>query len=116
MGQLYGHKWASQSGPIKHKNGQYTQEFLLWCRKLEGLTDEQYQRGFYQLEFLVREAAKLGDEAWPPSYAGFLGYCETPHGEISHKLFPKLALPDKTAQERAKKAGEAELEKMKGLF
>lgn len=33
-----------------------------------------------------------------------------------HKPFEPLALPDKTAQERAKKAGEKELGRLKGMF
>lgn len=33
-----------------------------------------------------------------------------------HKPFEPLALPDKTAQEKARKAGASELEKMRGMF
>lgn len=116
MRQLFGHKWASQAGPAKLENGHYSPEFLLWCRKLEQLTDAEYQRGFMQLEFLVREAARQGDELWPPSYAGFLGYCEKPHSEQAHRYFSQQALPDTTAQERAKAAGNREIRKMRALF
>lgn len=116
MRQLFGHKWVSQAGPAKLGNGQYSPEFLLWCRKLESLSDEQYQRGFYMLEHKVREAARLGEDEWPPSYAGFLGYCERPHGAIAHRRFTQAQLPDKTAQEKARKAGAEELDKLKGMF
>lgn len=124
MRQLFGSKWASQAGPAKLENGRYSNEFLLWCRKLEGLTDAEYQRGFARLEYLVREAGRKGEDLWPPSYAGFLGYCEPPIGQRSYKLFPSnidpkappLALPDKAAQERARKAGTVELEKLRGFF
>ncbi|WP_444893614.1 hypothetical protein ACJJIE_03775 [Microbulbifer sp. TRSA001] len=33
-----------------------------------------------------------------------------------HKLFEPLALPDKNAQDRARKSGESELAKMRGMF
>lgn len=116
MRQLFGHKWASQAGPAKLENGHYSNEFLLWCRKLEGISDEQYQRAFQQLEWRVREAKRIGDEEWPPSYAGFLGLCDKPHGEMAHKVFTQPQLPDKAAQERSKQAGESALSDMKSLF
>lgn len=116
MGQLYGHKWSSQEGPATMENGAYSTAFILWCRKTEGLTDEAWQRGFNQIEFLVKEAARQGEEAWPPSYAGFIGYCERAHGELAHKYFPQLGLEDKTKRERDLEIRKSELKKIQDLL
>lgn len=99
------------------------------------MTDEAWKRGFHQLEFLVKEAAIQGEDVWPPSYAGFLGYCEKPHGEIAHKnrqaiidgrawiwsddlhkYISQGCLPDKATQERVKKTGAEALKNMQDLF
>jgi hypothetical protein len=98
------------------ENGTYSRGFLLWCRKLEHLTDDDFRRGFEQIEFLVKEAARQGDEIWPPSYAGFLGYCEKPHGTQAHKYFPRTGLPDKTAREREREIGRNEVKKLQSMF
>lgn len=106
MRQLFGHKWTSQAGPAKLANGRYSPEFLLWCRKLHRLSDADYQRGFYMLEHRVREAAMLGEEEWPPSYAGFLGLCERHHEAVAHKPFRRdRALEDHAAKERRRQLG-----------
>lgn len=116
MIQLFGHKWHSNAGPTKHQNGKYTQEFLLWCRKLDGLSDEAYQRGFWMLEHKVKEAARMGEEEWPPSYAGFLGMCERPHGEMAQRYFSPPALEDKTKKERDREVGKREAKKLLEQF
>lgn len=112
MRQLFGHKWASQAGPAKLENGRYSPEFLLWCRKLEGLSDAAYQRGFNQIEFLVKEAARQGDEMWPPSYAGFLGYCEEAPRSAMYKHFPPIGIEDKTKREKDREIGKREAKKL----
>ena len=113
---MYGHKWASQEGPRRDEKNSYTANFLLWCRKLEHLSDEDFKRGFDQIEYLVRDAARQGDEIWPPSYAGFIGYCERPFGAKAHKPFKQLALQDKTAVEAARAEGKKQLDHLKSLF
>ena len=116
MTDLYGSKWESQQGPPEMENGAYSPTFLLWCRKTEHLTDEAWKHAFHQLEYEVKEASRMGEEIWPPSYAGFIGKSERAHGELAHKYFPPIGLPDKTAQERAKAAGEKEMRKLRSLF
>lgn len=117
MRQLFGHKWASQAGPAKLENGRYSPEFLLWCRKLQGLSDEEYQRGFTMLEARVREAATLGEEEWPPSYAGFMGLCEKPFGSMAHKPFDKSrALEDQTTKEKRRELGIRECQNLLSMF
>ncbi|TNE87034.1 MAG: hypothetical protein EP324_08150 [Gammaproteobacteria bacterium] len=60
-----------------------------------------------------------GDD-WPPSAIGFAKLCRPEKAEITgewgtgaHKLFQPLALPDKSAQDRAESAGASALEEMK---
>ncbi len=116
MGDLFGAKWTSRCGDITDEQGAYTQTFLLWCRKLDGLTTNEFQHGMTQLEERAKRSGQLGEELWPPSYAEFIGLA-TQHWETAaHKPFPKLALPDKGAQERAKVAGAKALGEMKSLF
>jgi hypothetical protein len=123
---LFKSKWAYQEGEIKQTDGQYERNFLFWCEKLAGLTDEQWARGFERVEFSVREAARQGNEAWPPSYAAFLGYCDEPdkpddpHKKALHQFVTPYwkvkQLEDQTKKERAKETAETELGKLKSLF
>ena len=62
-------------------------------------------------------------EDWPPSAIAFAKLCRPQQDEMSgswgtgaHKLFAPLALPDKSAQERAEQAGKSELAKLNNLF
>lgn len=116
MGDLFGDKWRVKSGDIADKDGNYTQTFMLWCRKLDGLTQKQFTHGFKELETRAANAAKDGKECWPPSYAEFIGMASQNWETAAHKPFEKLALPDKAAQERTRQAGAETLKAMKSLF
>lgn len=116
MTQLFGHKWISTEGEPLNENGDLSENFVFWCKKTEDLSNEAWRRGFDRLEFQVRDSARQGDEAWPPSYAAFLGMCDEPEVKALHKPFARRALPDKGAEERARKAGETELSRMLNLF
>lgn len=117
MGQLFGHKWSSQEGEITDPAGKFNPRFLLWCLKTAHLTDEDWARGFREVEFRVREAARMGDEIWAPSYAAFLGYCEKPVGAPAHRYFDRsAALEDKTAKERRRQLGLENCSKLLGMF
>lgn len=85
------------------ENGAHSENFKLWCRKLDNLSDEDFARGFEQLEFMLKEAGREGRELWPPSYAEFLGYCEKPVGAAiaAYKPFmPGLPEPKEHRQKR----------------
>lgn len=126
MTQLFKSKWVYQEGEIKQRSGEYEKNFLFWCEKLAGMTDEQWRRGFAQLEFMVRDAARQGEDMWPPSYAAFLGMCdgpkeqEDPRKKALHKFvtpyFKVEALEDKTAIERSQAIGSSTLESLKSMF
>src|SRR5687767_12306120 len=49
----------------------YSETFDLWCRKLDGLTVDDFKKGMEGLEAKAEESYRLGDEMWPPSYAEF---------------------------------------------
>lgn len=113
MSQIFGHKWASQEGEIENKPGEYAFNFLNWVRKTQSLTDDQWRRGMEHVEWSVREAARQGEpRPWPPSYAEFIGYCETPPGSAMYRLHEPRRLPDKSARDRSKKLGEKTLDSL----
>jgi len=90
---------------------------LLWCRKTEDLSDDDWRRGFDRLEHDVRESGKLGEQAWPPTYAAFVGMCEPPVGQQAHKYFDRsTGLEDLTAKEKRQTQGHAECQKILGIF
>ncbi|WP_444959690.1 hypothetical protein [Microbulbifer sp. VVAC002] len=120
MTQLYGHKWTSQhrlyDSEEAERNGVYGEDFMLWARKTRNLSDKDWARGMENVEHRNTEAARNGEASWPPNYAEFLGLCLPAPGSAAHKDFEPLALPDKNAQDRARKSGESELAKMRGMF
>lgn len=68
------------------EDGKPSENFLLWTRKTASISDEGFKRGFDMLEHKLKEAGRNGTEAWPPSYAEFIGYCEPPAGS---KMYSK---------------------------
>lgn len=98
------------------ENGQLTPNFLLWCRKTEHLKGPDWVRGFEQLEWRVREAGRLGEEEWPPSYAAFVGYCEPPVGSQAHKVFPKALPEPKEVIHRRKQQGREYCARLMSMF
>lgn len=118
MTQLYRHKWVSAEGDKMDHLQQLTENFILWCRKTEGLTDEQWRRGFNRIEHDVRIASTAGDESWPPTYAAFLGFCSEPscgYGGMYKKHRLALPIPEEERQKRKAK-GRAEIKAIKSIF
>lgn len=116
MADLFGAKCKTLGLMIRDDNGNYSEQFKLWCRKCNGLTPNQITHGMKQLEFTCSRNAQAGDESWPPNYAEFVGHCTSTWQTAAHKPFEQLALPDKAAQERAKVAGAKAIADMKSLF
>ncbi len=54
--------------------GLYTSNFQRWCKKTDHLTEEEWTKGFNELERRMTADAGNGRESWPPSYAEFIGY------------------------------------------
>jgi hypothetical protein len=92
------------------ENSQLTRNFLLWAEKTERLTDEQWAKGFAELERRVERASAENKTAWPPSPSEFVGLCKSttdagPNG-IYKRFKPALPVPDDIKQKRREKATE----------
>lgn len=61
----------------------YSDDFKLWCWKLNDITPAQFAQGVKMMEYQEAEGRKTGDETWPPSYAGFLGMATMATGSRS---------------------------------
>lgn len=120
MGDLFGDKWRAKAGGYTDANGGYTQTFLLWCRKLERLTEKQFNNGMLILEERVKRNGQLGQETWPPSYAEFLGFA-SPSAQHALQSRPvcevleesgvlKRALEDKSVLDQRRARGRAQLD------
>lgn len=68
MGALFGAKFSSQWGSYD-ANG-------AWLAELAHLSRQHLELGIHRLRQQVREAARSGDEAWPPQPVAFAALCE----------------------------------------
>jgi hypothetical protein len=119
MTQIYGARWCSQEGEPTEINGNDSARFKLWCEKTESLTDEQWQRGFRNVEARVRKKSFLGETDWPPTYAEFLGLCdqaEESDRAPEHRYFAPLGIEDKTAREKRRELALEKCKALKGIF
>jgi len=81
------------------RDGELTEDFKLWCWKLNELTPEQFKQGVEMMEYQEMEGRKTGDETWPPSYAGFIGLA-TMHIGQRKGTYERLPPPKLSKQER----------------
>ncbi len=117
MSQLFGHRWSSQEGDVRTPRGDYSPRFLLWCRKTESLSEDDWRRGFAVVEQRVREAARQGDTEWPPTYGEFLGYCMPPVKPRGHRYFDQSrAIEDQEAKKRRYEAGRKHCSELLKMF
>jgi len=79
--------------------GEYTEDFKLWCWKLNDLTPDQFKQGVEMMEKQEEEGRKTGDETWPPSYAGFIGLATMNTGQRKG-TYEALPPPTLTKAER----------------
>lgn len=84
----------------------YSEDFKLWCWKLNDLAPEQFKQGVEMMEYQEMEGRKTGDETWPPSYAGFIGLA-TMH--IGQRKGTYMKLPPPTLSKDERKAEMAKL-------
>lgn len=127
MTRLYGHKWVSKEGEFPvDENGQIDRGhdniygFRVWFDCVKDFTDEQWRQGVDRIESNVREAARVGDESWPPSYEEFAAYATTKKsakywngapGEFVHSL-PE----SKEAKEERKARGREKCSAILSIF
>jgi len=89
-----------------HNSAEYTEDFKLWCWKLNNLTPAQFRQGVEMMEYQEREGRKTGDETWPPSYAGFIGLATMNIGQRKGTFKP---LPPAKLSKTERKAAMAKL-------
>lgn len=68
MGSLFGAKFSSQWGGYDADG--------TWLAELAHLSRQHLELGIHRLRQQVREAARSGDEAWPPQPVAFAALCE----------------------------------------
>lgn len=68
LGQLFGNKFSSQWGSYDAGGA--------WLAELSHLSHRHLELGISRLRQQVREAARSGDEAWPPQPVAFAALCE----------------------------------------
>lgn len=68
MRSLFGAKFTSQWGEFD--------EGSRWLGELENLTWLHLERGLARLRTDIRDAARAGDECWPPQPVAFVAMCE----------------------------------------
>lgn len=86
----------------------------LWAKDIGGFTREEIDKG---MEW-IKTQKKNHEPGW--EYLD-VGMCvgavkQANRVRAAHREFERLALPDKGAQERAKKAGASELAKLNAMF
>lgn len=90
MGQLFGAKFTSQWGAFDEGGA--------WLGELAHLSPRHLALGVDRLRQQVREAARTGDEAWPPQPVAFAALCEPRPEDLG---LPEVATAWREATARA---------------
>lgn len=120
MTQLFQHKWTSTEGDCLDA-GRHTDTFLRWCKELEHFTVEDWKRAYKRIEGDIKQAARIGDDLWPPCSLDVVTYAEPVIGSKMYKSFveydgkPK-AIEDTTAREKRFAKGREECAKILGMW
>lgn len=127
MTQLFSYKWEKAQGKAMiQSNGSqpvYSDNFKLWMKKTENLSNRQWKRAFDKLEARVEKDAAQGKESWAPSYPKFVGLASEnmcPDGKNSeaYRIVPpkERLLEDITQKDHKHEVGQNALNAMKDLF
>ena len=117
MTQLYQHKWVSTEGDHLNEKDEYSDNFKRWCGELSHFTDKHWQRSYKRIEGDIKEAARMGDDIWPPSSVAVVAYADPPMCSKMYKPFDRsTALEDITAKEKRLELGMSECDKLLKLF
>jgi hypothetical protein len=128
LADLFGNKAARQGLNVyKDRNKKNLSDVLkLWCRKLDDLKTEDFQRGMAGLEKKAEIDYREGNEMWPPSYAEFraLAFPKINRDAQAHKPAPSLydpqtgtyRLEDQTAKAKRYELGKRESSKLLAML
>ena len=113
LARLFQGQCKAQGLEIKDEAGQYIDTFKTWCRKLHeaGLTKDDMRAGMKHLEEKARDAVRVGNDIWPPGYAGFIGHCKAKKQRVP--LYQRLPPPTLSIEDRKKRM--ADLRKELGI-
>ena len=90
----------------RQEENTYSETFLFWCRKLNGLTARQFHRGIAKIEARAKTMYLNGAEMWPPSYAEFIAVATEDRDTRAHRHFDQATmLENKTLRENQYEIG-----------
>jgi len=99
------------------KDGIHTNNFLRWCGELSHFTDKDWTRAYKRIEGDIKEAARMGEDIWPPSSVAVVAYAEPPMYSKMYKSFARTtAVEDITKKEKRKELGQVECKKLLDMF
>jgi len=116
MEDLFNNQWSASNGMASLSN----HRFETWCRKLVGLSLEEFGRGFENLEEAKASAAQEKKSFFPPDYATFIGYTRKPADAVAAQQArqsdtrPLMITRQPTEAER--EFGNQQSAALKGLF
>ena len=117
MTQLFQHKWVSTEGDHLNEGGQYAENFIRWAEELKGFDDDCWKRAYKRIEYDIRDAAKMGEDIWPPSSVAVLAYAEPPICSQMYKTFDRAkGIEDQTAKAHRKEVGAKECGNILSMF
>lgn len=89
MADLFGNKCQKQGIYIYDDDSgdRYSETFLLWVRKCDCLTADEFKNGISLLEKMQGDMFVQGKSLWPPSYAEFVRLAKSTSKHRSHRLF-----------------------------
>ena len=114
---LYRHKFTSTEGLLFDEEENYNNNFLRWCKELEHFDNKDWSRAFKRIQSDVKEAARMGQDIWPPSSLAVVAYAEPPICSQMYKTFDRAtALEDQTAKDARFALGQKESSKLLSMF
>ena len=115
MTRQFKHKWSSSEGDI-YDGENLADNFTQWCQELNYFGDKEWSRVFERIQADIMNAAKMGDDIWPPSSIAVVAYAEPAINSKMYRELPDIGIEDLTAKEKRKQTGLSELEKLKALI
>ena len=116
MIRQYRHKWTTSEGGV-YDGDQLSENFLAWCEELQHFGEKEWGRVFERIKGDIIEAAKMGEDIWPPASLAVIAYAEPAQGSAMYKAFDSsVAIEDETAKARRYEAGVEETSKLLKMF
>ena len=116
MTKQYRHQWTSSEGGV-YEGDNLSENFLSWCEELQDFGDKEWGRVFERIKGDIKDAAKTGEDIWPPSSVAVLAYAEPPMCSQMYKTFDRAkGIEDQTAKAHRKEVGAKECGNILSMF